>query len=74
METNELNQADIIANILGYENFESYEEVAVYTKGYRILSKIPRVPNTIVINLIKAFKSFQHILAADINMLDNVML
>ncbi len=67
-----LIEADIIAGLLGYENFESYEEVAVYTKGYRILSKIPRVPNNIVINLVKSFKSFQHILAADINTLDDV--
>ena len=61
-----------IADLLGYSNFETYEEVAVYTKGYRILSKIPRVPNNIVINLIKSFKSFQHILAADITKLDEV--
>ena len=67
-----LIEADKIADLLGYENFESYEEVAVYTKGYRILSKIPRVPNNIVINLVKAFKSFQHIIAADINTLDEV--
>ena len=72
LDTEELNKEDTIANILGYEGFESYEEVAVYTKGYRILSKIPRVPNTIVVNLIKAFKSFQHILAADISTLDEV--
>ena len=61
-----------IADLLGYNNFETYEEIAVYTKGYRILSKIPRVPNNIVVNLIKAFKSFQHILAADITKLDEV--
>lgn len=61
-----------IANLLGYENFETYEEVAVYTKGYRILSKIPRVPSNIVTNMIKVFKSFQHILAADIEQLDEV--
>lgn len=67
-----LVEPDEIANLLGYDSFESYEEVAVYTKGYRILSKIPRVPSNIVLNLVKAFKSFQHILAADINTLDEV--
>lgn len=65
----ELNQ---IAKILGYGIFENYEEVAVYPKGYRILNKIPRMPNTIVENLVKNFKSFQHILAADIEALDEV--
>ena len=36
------------------------------------LNKIPRMPNTIVENLVKNFKSFQHILAADIEALDEV--
>ena len=44
----------------------------VYTKGYRILDKIPRMPINIVENLIGSFKSFQHILAADIESLDDV--
>ena len=61
-----------IAKLLGYEIFENYEEIAVYTRGYRILNKIPRMPNAIVNNLVKTFKSFQHILAADIQKLDDV--
>lgn len=64
--------SNTIAKLLGYEVFENYEEIAVYPKGYRILSKIPRMPNTIVNNLVKTFKSFQHILAADIQKLDEV--
>ena len=43
-----------------------------YTKGYRILSKVPRMPSNIVENLVGSFKSFQHILAADIESLDDV--
>ncbi len=68
----ELLSSDIVAKVLGYSNFDNYDEVGVYTKGYRILNKIPRMPNNIVENLIKAFKSFQHILIADIPELDNV--
>ncbi len=73
----ELNQEELlnevtIAKILGYENFDNYDEVGVYTKGYRILSKIPRMPSNIVDNLVKEFKSFQHILIADIPELDKV--
>lgn len=68
----ELLKASSIAKILGYENFDNYDEVGVYTRGYRILTKIPRVPNNIVENLVKSFKSFQHILAADIPELDEV--
>lgn len=67
-----LFKADRIANLLGYEDFDNYDEVGVYTRGYRILSKIPRMPSTIVENLVKSFKSFQHILVADIQRLDEV--
>ena len=61
-----------IAKLLGYDSFDNYDEISVYTRGYRILSKIPRMPSNIVENLVDAFKSFQHILAADIESLDDV--
>lgn len=68
----EFIQSEAIAKALGYEQFDNYGEVAVYTRGYRILNKIPRMPGAIVTNLIKTFKSFQHILFADIDKLDEV--
>ena len=68
----ELIKPHLIAKLLGYEDFDNYEEVGVFTKGYRVLNKIPRVPSNIVENLVKTFKSFQHILAADIPALDDV--
>ena len=61
-----------IAKILGYEIFESYDDVSVYPKGYRILNKIPRMPINITENLINEFKSFQHIIDADIEDLNKV--
>jgi len=61
-----------IAKLLGYGDFDNYDEVGVFTKGYRVLNKIPRMPSNIVDNLVKSFKSFQHILAADIPQLDEV--
>ena len=68
----ELLKPSSVAKILGYEDFENYDEVGVYTRGYRILNKIPKVPSNIVDNLVKSFKSFQHILSADIPQLDEV--
>lgn len=68
----ELTKETVIAKLLGYENFDNYDEVGVYTKGYRILNKIPRMPSNIVENLVDSFKSFQHILMADIESLDEV--
>ena len=72
IEYENLIKADKIANLLGYEDFDNYDEVGVYTRGYRILNKIPRMPSNIVENLVKSFKSFQHILLADIPQLDDV--
>ena len=61
-----------IAKILGYTIQASYDEVSVYARGYRILNKIPRMPNTIVENIVKKFKSLQKLLQADIKELDDV--
>lgn len=72
LDYEELMKPQKIAKLLGYENFDNYEEVGVYPKGYRILSKIPRMPSNIVENLVQSFKSFQHILAADTEELDKV--
>lgn len=72
LQYEDLTNSQIIARILGYEIFDNYDEVGVYTRGYRILDKIPRMPSNIVENLIKKFKSFQHILSADIPELDDV--
>ena len=68
----DLSKESVIAKLLGYQNFDNYDEVGVYTKGYRILNKIPRMPTNIVENLIDSFKSFQHIIEADIEALDEV--
>ena len=72
MAYEELMKLPAISKLLGYESFENFEELAVYPKGYRILSKIPRMPNSIVENLVKSFKSFQHVLLAEISDLDKV--
>jgi len=72
LEFDDLMMIEKIAKLLGYEDFDNYDEVGVYTRGYRILSKVPRMPSNIVENLVKSFKSFQHILAADLEQLDDV--
>jgi diadenylate cyclase len=68
----ELLNEQNLAKILGYDSFSDFEEVAVYTRGYRILNKIPRMPSNIVENLIQGFESFQHIIDASIEELDNI--
>lgn len=72
MSYEEITNENYFAKLLGYETFDNYDEVGVYTRGYRILNKIPRMPSSIVENLVLSFKSFQHILDADIETLDDV--
>ncbi len=72
MDLEELMNTPLMAKVLGYDDFENYEEVSVFTRGYRILNKIPRMPSNIVENLVNSFKSFQHIIQADIPALDDV--
>ncbi len=68
----ELLKEQNLAKILGYDSFTDYDEMGVYPRGYRILNKIPRMPINIVENLVNGFESFQHIIAASIEDLDNV--
>ena len=72
LDYDDLLKPQVIAKLLGYDIFDSYEDVGVYTKGYRLLNKIPRMPSNIVDNIVKKFKTFQYILAADIPELDEV--
>lgn len=72
MEHEDLMKPQLIARLLGYKDLDNYEDVNVSTRGYRILNKIPRMPNNIVDNLVKSFKSFQNITQADIPELDDV--
>lgn len=68
----ELLKDQNLAKILGYDIFSDFDEVGVYPRGYRILNKIPRMPNNIIENLVQGFESFQHIIEASIEQLDNV--
>lgn len=61
-----------IANILEIKENDNFSDVIVYARGYRILNKVPRMPVSIVGNIVKKFKSLQKILSADIKELDKV--
>ena len=68
LEYEDLIKNQVIARYLGYDPSANFEEIAVNTKGYRLLSKVPKMPN----NIVKSFKKFQNILNADIPKLDEV--
>ena len=47
-------------------------DTLISPKGYRVLSKVPRIPSNVIDNLIKEFKELSNIIDADIVDLDNV--
>ena len=68
---NELLDLDIIAKEIGYSG-EPLVDTFIIPKGYRILSKVPRIPTNIMDNVIRHFKNFNCIIKADIDDLDQV--
>lgn len=61
-----------IVKILGYEVTPDILDLNVSPKGYRILSKVPKMPTSIIEKTVEAFGSLQHICSATIDELDDV--
>ena len=62
----------VIARALGHQGAAEQLEVAVSPRGYRLLAKVPRLPNQIVDRLIEHFGGLQKLLAAGIDDLQAV--
>ncbi|MGL5149203.1 MAG: DNA integrity scanning diadenylate cyclase DisA [Clostridium sp.] len=71
LSSEELLDLEAIARQLGITGV-SLIDTLISPKGYRILSKIPRIPSNVIENLTKHFKDFNRILEADIDELDKV--
>ncbi|WP_010245530.1 DNA integrity scanning diadenylate cyclase DisA [Acetivibrio cellulolyticus] len=68
----ELMEISNICKILGFDSGVNTFDTAIFPRGYRLLSKIPRVPLTIIKNLVDRFLNFQGIINATIDELDEV--
>ncbi len=68
----ELLDLPLLCRVLGYYGGKSELDMHVFPKGYRMLSKVPRVPFSVISNLVSAFDTFQNILRASIDDLDDV--
>ena len=42
----------LIANILGIKESDNFNDVSVYTRGYRILSKVPRMCQVLLLTIL----------------------
>jgi diadenylate cyclase len=67
----ELVDLGAVARVLGFSTAGDALDTAVSPKGYRLLTKIPRLPATIVERLVDHFGDLQKLLAAN---LDDLML
>ncbi|MBQ9267732.1 MAG: DNA integrity scanning diadenylate cyclase DisA [Clostridia bacterium] len=68
----ELMDSSIIAKLLGYSIETTLENIESTTRGYRLLSRIPKLPMNIIDNMVKALGNFQDIIRASTEELDDV--
>lgn len=68
----ELLEPHHIIRLLGYPNTNTVMDESVSPRGYRLLSRIPRLPSLIIGNLIERFVDFPSVMMATIEQLDEV--
>ncbi|WP_371480877.1 DNA integrity scanning diadenylate cyclase DisA [Kitasatospora sp. NBC_00315] len=68
----ELLDLQTVAKALGYSGSPESLDSAVSPRGYRLLAKIPRLPNTVMERLVEHFGGLQKLLAASIDDLQTV--
>lgn len=68
----DVSDAVMIARALALGTSASHLEQQVSPRGYRMLSKIPRIPFTIIENLVDRFALLTHVQRASIEELDDV--
>ena len=70
LETEELLNPELVASLLAYGDDEL--ELQVTPRGYRMLSRIPRLPATVIERLVERFHTLPRIMEATISDLDRV--
>ena len=72
LSAEELLDPQQIIRILGYATSSSILEESISSRGFRVLSRIPRLPSIIIANLVENFEYLSHMLMASIEELDEV--
>jgi diadenylate cyclase len=72
LSPDDLLENSAIVKVLGYPSGLNITEEPVSSRGYRILHKIPRLPQPVVENLVERFETLPRILDASIDELDEV--
>jgi diadenylate cyclase len=72
IDKKELINLEKIIKLLGYDIGVDILDLNVSPKGYRILSKVPKMPSSIIEKLINTFSNLQGVCLATIDELDEV--
>ncbi len=72
LSSDELLELTSISKILGLGANINTLDISISSRGYRILNKVPRLPMSIIENLVMNFKKLQRTLNASIEELDDV--
>lgn len=72
LDKKELLISEKIIKILGYEITTNILDEYVSPRGYRILSKVPKMPSSVMEKVINAFGSLQGVCSATVTELDEV--
>lgn len=67
----DLLKLDVILRIVGYAGVPMVDTL-ISPRGYRMLNKIPRIPSSVIENLVKNFKELKGVTEASYEQLDNV--
>ncbi|QCX33806.1 DNA integrity scanning protein DisA [Caloramator sp. E03] len=71
LSSDELLELSSVCKIFGY-NADLMLDTMISPKGYRLISKIPKVPSVVIENLVKTFGQLKNVMKASIEELDNV--
>lgn len=71
LSAEDIVELNIICKSLGYSS-DSMIETMVSSKGYRLLNRIPRMPQSVIENLVNEFIYLKRIMRASIEQLDDV--
>lgn len=72
LDRKDLMIAEKIIKILGYDLDTNILDLNVSARGYRILSKVPKMPSYVIEKTVEAFGSLQGVCSATIDELDDV--
>lgn len=71
LNSEELLNLDILSKIMGYGGVPLVDTL-ISPRGHRMLSKIPRIPSSVIDNLVNNFKELKNVIEASCEQLDKV--